>query len=95
MNSIPLYRMEQRFVRKKGRTDLAEIHRAKQIRKEADKNSYDARAGLFFYGGISRMVEEGLAIIKKQKVHKAKIEAARELRKRKLNESRGEHTHMN
>ncbi|KAJ0074700.1 hypothetical protein Patl1_37654 [Pistacia atlantica] len=31
------------------------------------------------------MVEEGLAIIKKQKVHKAKIEAARELRKKKNN----------
>lgn len=31
------------------------------------------------------MVEEGPAIIKKQKVHKAKIEAARELRKRKNN----------
>ncbi|KAJ0090431.1 hypothetical protein Patl1_13969 [Pistacia atlantica] len=40
---------------------------------------------LFFYGRISRMVEEGLAIIKKQKVHKAKIEAARELRKKKNN----------
>ncbi|KAJ0075827.1 hypothetical protein Patl1_35167 [Pistacia atlantica] len=31
------------------------------------------------------MVEAGLAIIKKQKVHKAKIEAARELRKKKSN----------
>ncbi|KAJ0100515.1 hypothetical protein Patl1_20393 [Pistacia atlantica] len=31
------------------------------------------------------MVEEGLAIIKKQKVHKAKIEPARELRKEKNN----------
>ena len=72
MNSIPLYRMEQRFARKKGRRDLSEIHRAGRRRTKIALMPGQE----FFYGGLSRMVEEGLAIIKKQKVHKAKIQTS-------------------